>query len=213
VRRVLTFLAALAALLLAIPATAQTPDATPAGDELAGLEYYAGRQYAPDPAVGIDRENPGVFQVSARVYLFDSQENADARWDSTIKSEIVESDIPTGSDNVEFEEAEVDDLGDRAFVTTLAATTPEGDTGYFRLLYVQEGTALYIVSAIAGSEEAIAIVDTIALEIVEREPGEGDGTFQEDGSSSGGVWDIFPATGDEVLDGLIAFADYEITEP
>jgi hypothetical protein len=213
VRRVPTFLAALAALLLVIPAAAQTPDATPAGDELAGLEYYAGRQYAPDPAAGIDRENPGLFQVSARVYVFDTEENADARWDSTIESTIVESDIPSGSDNVEFEEAEIDDLGDRAWVTTLAATTPEGDTGYFRLLYVQEGTSLYVVSAIAGSDDATAIGDDIAREIVEREPGDGEGTFREDGTSTGGIWDIFPATGDDVLDGIIAFADYEVTNP
>lgn len=209
-RRVFSITASLIALLLSLPAAqAQTPVASPEAMTLEGLEYVAARQYAPDPSSPITAEDEGLYVLSVRAYAFDSEEHANAGWESTMESTAIESEIPMDSDKVEFEEQEIDDLGDRAWATIISAEIPDGDTGYFRLLYIQEGSMLYTVNAIAGSAEATLITDEIAREIVSREPGEGSPEFRADGTSSGGLWDVIPATGDEVLGGNIAFADTE----
>lgn len=210
-RRLLLLLTTLLA-LSATAAGAQTPSpqASPASDTLPGLEYVAARQYAPDPASPIDMEDEGLYLLTVRIYAFDTEENANGGWESTVESSTIESDIPTDSDKVQYEEAELDGLGDRAWVTTLAAETPEGDTGYFRLIYVQDGEYLYTLNAIAGSADATMITDDIAAYMVEQDPGDGDVTLNQDGSSTGGVWDLLPASDDDVLGDLVAFADAEL---
>jgi hypothetical protein len=146
-----------------------------------------------------------------RIYAFNSEEHADAGWESTVESTTIESQIPTGSDKVEFQEQEIDDLGDRAWATILSAETPDGETGYFRLVYVQDGPMLYTLSAIAGSADATAVTDDLARAIVERDPSNDEVRFNPDGSSNGGVWDLLPPTDHDALTGLIPFADSEHT--
>ena len=208
-RRLLLLLTTLC-ILSAAPAGARTPEATPESGTLPGLQYVAARQYAPDPSAPVDKDDEGLFLLTVRIYRFDTEEHANGGWDATVESSTIESQIPTDSDKVQYEEAEIDDLGDRAWVTTLAAETPQGDTGFFRLIYVQEGAYLYTLNAIAGSEEATRVADDIAAYMVEQDPGDGDVAFDEDGSSTGGAWDLLPAGNDDVLGGLIAFADAEL---
>lgn len=212
VRRLFPLIALLLALLMTAPATAQTPGASPQAtpETLAGLEYVAARQYAPDPTQPIDTQSDAVYILTVRIYVFDSEEHADAGWESTVSSTAIQSDVPMDSDKVEYEEIEVEGIGDRAWATTLSAETPEGDTGYFRLIYVQDGDMLYTINAIAGSAETTMVTDELATMMVDAEPGDGDVQFNEDGTSTGGVWDLFPA-GDDALPGeLQAFADAEL---
>ena len=215
-RRLLPLLALVLAFLLALPVSAQTPAASPGAtpdtlpDTLPGLEYVAARQYAPDPSQPIDPESESVFVLTVRIFEFDSEEHANAGWESTVESTAIQADVPTDSDKVAYEEIEIADLGDRAWATTLAAETPEGDTGYFRLIYVQDGARLYTLNAIAGSAEATLVTDELAAAMVEAEPGDGEVRFSGDGTSSGGVWDLLPQPGDEVLGDLQAFADAEL---
>lgn len=211
-RRLLPLFALLLSLLLVVPTSAQTPGASPQAtpETLPGLEYVAARQYAPDPSQPIDTEDEGVYILSVRIYAFDSEAHADTGWESTVNSTTIESQIPTDSDKVAYEEEDIDGLGDRARVVTLSAETPEGDTGYFRLVYVQEGTFLYTMSAIAGTAEPTMITDDLAAYMVEAEPGEGEVQFAADGTSTGGAWDLLPAAGEEPIAELTAFADAEM---
>lgn len=215
-RRLLPLFALLLPLLLAAPLSAQTPEASPAAspqatpETLPGLEYVAARQYAPAPTEEIDIESGAIFILSVRIYVFDSEAHADAGWESTVSSTAIESDVPMESDKVEYEEIEIEGLGDRAWATTLSAETPEGDTGYFRLVYVQDGERLYTLNAIAGSADATLATDDLAAYMVDAEPGDGEGQFSEDGTSTGGVWDLLPDADDEVLGGMEAFADAEL---
>jgi hypothetical protein len=205
-------LALLLALLLAMPASAQTPVSSPGAtpETLAGLEYVAARQYAPDPSQPIDRESEGVFILTVRIFQFDSEEHANAGWESTVESTAIEADVPAESDKVAYEEVDIADLGDRAWATTLAAETPEGDTGYFRLVYVQDGDRLYTLNAIAGSAEATLVTDELAAFMVDAEPGADEVQLAEDGTSTGGAWDLLPGADDELLGDLQAFADGEL---
>jgi len=187
-----------------------SPAASPESDTLPGLRYVAARQYAPDPSSPIDMEDTGVFIVTVRVYQFDTEAHAGNGWKTTVEDSTIESEIPADSDKVTYEEADLDGLGDRARVTTLAAETPEGDTGYFRLIYVQDGAYLYTLNAIAGSADATLVVDDIGAFMVDQEPGSGDVAFNQDGTSTGGVWDLLPPSDSDILANLIAFADAEL---
>lgn len=211
-RRLLPLLALLLTALLAAPLSAQTPEASPGAtpETMTGLEYVAARQYAPTPDEGIDVESGALFVLSVRIYVFDSEAHADAGWESTVSSTAIESDVPMESDKVEYEEIEIEGLGDRAWATTLSAETPEGDTGHFRLVYVQDGDRLYTLNAIAGSADATLVTDELAAFMVEAEPGDGEAQFNDDGTSTGGVWELLPEAGDEILGGMEAFADAEL---
>lgn len=215
-RRLLSVIALLLTLVISASASAQSPqaspDATPQGtpETLPGLEYVAARQYAPAPTEQIDTDSGAVFILSVRIYVFDSEEHANAGWESTVSSTAIESDVPMESDKVVYEEIEIDGLGDRAWGTTLSAETPEGDTGHFRLVYVQDGDRLYTLNAIAGSVEATLVTDEIAAHMVDAEPGDGEVQFSEDGTSTGGVWDLLPGADDEILGEMEAFADAEL---
>lgn len=198
----------LIALLAASSVSSQTPQATPEGIPLEGIEYIAVRQYEPDPFSPARSEDTGPLTVTIRIYAFDSQENADAGWESAIESTAIESDVSVETHDIAFSEDEVEGMGDRAWVTTLSAEVSEGESGYFRLLYVQDGTMLYTLSTIADSGESTVITDDLARVMVEREPGDGEPEFSGDGTSTGGIWEILPPSDNEVLDGLIPFADF-----
>lgn len=207
-RRLLPLLTLLIALLLAAPASAQSPEATP--ETLPGLEYVAARQYAPDPSQPIDTGAESIFILTVRIYVFDSEEHANAGWESTVSSTAIASDVPTESDKVAYEELDIEGLGDRAWATTLSAETPEGDTGYFRLIYVQDGEMLYTLSAIAGSAEPTLVTDEMAAYMVDAEAEDDEARFNEDGTSTGGIWDLLPPADDPMLGDLVAFLDAEM---
>ena len=100
-RRLVPVLALLLALLLAMPASAQTPVSSPGAtpEVLAGLEYVAARQYAPDPSQPIDRESEGVFILTVRIFQFDSEEHANAGWESTVESTAMPEHPPATTRN------------------------------------------------------------------------------------------------------------------
>lgn len=194
--------ASLLVLLLPQAAQAQTPVV------IDGLQVIAERQYAADPGSTIDTSSDGVFLASVRVYLFDSSENAESTWATLVAAESIESDLPD-DDSVNYEKTEVEDIGDRATVLSLSAEMPEGETGAFRTMIVQQGSMIVTVTAIAGSVDAARVADDIAIAMIEREPGDGETEYEGMGGSTGGVWEVFlPADADELGD-LQSYADKE----
>lgn len=194
--------ASLLVLLLPQVVQAQTPVA------IDGLQVIAERQYAADPGGTIDTSSDGVFLASVRVYLFDSSENAESTWATLVAAESIESDLPDDN-SVNYEKTEVEDIGDRATVLSLSAEMPEGETGAFRTMIVQQGSMIVTVTAIAGSVDAARVADDIAIAMIEREPGDGASEYEGMGGSTGGVWEVFlPADADELGD-LQSYADKE----
>lgn len=192
-------------LLLVLPqvAVAQTPVA------IDGLQVIAERQYAADPEGTIDVGSSGVFLASVRVYLFDSPENAESTWETLVAAESIESDLPADDESINYEKTDVDDIGDRATVLSLSADMPEGETGAFRTMIVQQDSMIVTVTAIAGSGDAAEIADAIASTMIERETGDGESEYDGMGGSTGGVWEIFLPTDADELGDLQAYADKE----
>lgn len=196
-------IASIILLLLPQVTQAQTPVA------IDGLQVIAERQYATDPAATIDASSGGVFLASVRVYLFDSPDAAESTWDTLVAAESIEADLPDDDDSFTYEKTEVEDIGDRATVINLSAEVSEDETGVFRTMIVQKDATIVTVTAIAGSLEAAEIADDIAIAMIEREPGDGETTYDGMGASTGGVWEIFLPADAEELGELQAYADKE----
>lgn len=195
----------LASFLLFLPQTtlAQTPIA------IDGLQIIAERQYATAPDQPLDADAEGLFVVSARVYLFDSPDHAETTWDTLVAAESIEQDLPEDDDSVTYEKTELEDVGDRAMVLSLSAEMPEGDTGAFRTVIIQNETMIVTVTAIASSVEAAEAADVIAIAMSEREPADTEAEYDGLGGSTGGVWEIFLPVDAEELGDLQAYADKE----
>lgn len=186
-----------------VAANAQTPVA------IEGLQVIAERQYASDTAESIDIKSDGVFLVSARVYQFDSSENANSTWEKLVAAESIQADLPEDDDSFTYETSELDDVGDRATVLSLTAKTSDDETGAFRTVIIQTDATIVTVTAIAGSKESAEVADDIAISMSNREAGDNETTYEGMGGSTGGVWEMFlPADADE-LAGLKAYADKE----
>lgn len=219
-RRLIFALPALiAALASIIPVFAQTPAASPAASPEAmpytGLVEGVTRQYTPDPTKA-PADDPAKFVlVSVHLFRFDTEAHAAASY--KILSEDATSPLAnavgSGEGAPEIHQGEVDDLGDRAWAVWLSAKNPSGDTGHYRLLYVQNGDYLILATAIGGTEKNTMLADEIARAITERDAGSEKPSFSPDGTSTGGIWNKLPATGDDAAHGLTAFADQQIALP
>jgi hypothetical protein len=92
-------------------------------------------------------------------------------------------------------------------------TTRDGTTGFLRILFVLDQDTVYILSAIADTAESANITDDIAKDMLSREPDDDAPVFNADGTSTGGLWETFPDTGDPVLRGMVVFEDQQIVAP
>lgn len=210
-RRLLTITLSLFTLLaMGIPALAQSP--TPEATPMAGLQEGASRTYSLDPE-GIPAENPQDFViVTVHLFRFDTAGQASAAWQSVRDSAVASIDpaAASGDPATNIQEEDVSDLGNQAYTAWLSASPEEGVNGYYRLLYVQDGAWLYLLTAMSGSEEHTLALPDIAKTLTQRESGPGPVSFKSDGQSTGGIWDKFPPTGDDNMHDLIPFSDKPI---
>jgi hypothetical protein len=212
-------LALMMLMLFGMRVGAQTPDASPAGTPvpvtLDGLQEGVTRQYASDPAV-VPAEDPDNFSViTVHIFRFDTADHAAAAWQSLRGSAVGQFQPARGDDAgaIDVSERELDDIGDKAYVAWLSASPQEGLTGYYRVLYVQEREFLYLLTAIAGSEEDTLQTDDLARSIVDLEPGTVAANFNADGTSTGALWDLLPDADDEIVQDLVPVQDREVTVP
>jgi hypothetical protein len=191
---------------------------------LEGLQQVINRYYGPDmdammngmltpPAEGtevpsMDDVMANSSYVSTVVMKYDNDDHAEngfnAYFDAS-KQQIEADDSSTS------EEVDVDDLGDEA--KAIKGTIDDGDTttNFFSIL-VRDGEFNYVAIAIASSDAVEQQATDIMKALLDNEPGDGDGTFNADGTSSGGLWDLFPVNGDAELGTLVVSGD-EISFP
>lgn len=208
------------ALVRVTPAVAQDETEDDLWDisQLEGIESAVSRGYSVDfealfsasPEAMESMELEGLYFVTVAAYGFDSDGNAEAAYD--FMREEAATALETsgdGEEEIEVAEEEIDGLGDRAFAIDMR-TESDDSIGYIRLLTVQDGDELLQVISVAGSEESATSVDAVMDVMLERESGDGEGTFNADGTSSGGLWDRFPESDDATLQGLMPFGDEQL---
>jgi hypothetical protein len=215
----LLLLAALFALTL-VPASAQDDidNALEDVSQLDGIESAVSRSWtfdvdallaqtpgsasAEDPLAGI----AGTIFLTGLVMEFEGDREAEAAF--TLYRDTLAAEFATyANDGEEITESAIDGLGDSAWGIDIHSTADDTE-GYYRYLMVQDGTRFFVIVTAATTADATGSADRLAGYLVEDgAASDDDVSFNSDGTSTGGAWDIFPEDGHEALRGLVPAAD------
>ncbi len=205
-----SLLITLALSLLLAPAGAQ--ESTPVDPEMweDGLEAVASRAWGIDFASATPEASLEIADlqlVMAMVMRFETPEQATTAFDRMMSDmgQQMEADQSQG----EVDVTTVDGIGDQAAVVTSVAVESEG-TWHTRLSVAREGRYIYTITAFGGDADRVASTDELLTGMVDAvDPTDDEGTFAEDGTSTGGIWDVLPTDDHPVLAGLISYGDSE----
>jgi hypothetical protein len=213
IKPVALLLASILFALMLAPAAAQ--DTEPLDDlddfaEVDGLEYAVSRIWMVDfetmlaasPAAGMAA--PDLFFTMAMVWRMDSTEHAEEAF--TFLEEDGTDDL-LQDDTANVEMSDLDGIGDQASTTEVSSSDDDLE-GVTRISIAQEGEYVYLVMSLGGNSASVANADLVLGAMVnDADPSDGDGTLAEDGTSTGGIWDTFPADDLDALTGLINAGD------
>lgn len=105
---------------------------------------------------------------------------------------------------------EVDDIGDTAYQYTAKVEPEGGMTADMTLLVVQEGEHVFMAAVVGGTDPATMARSWVEF-MLDGEVGDEEITLAEDGTSSGGVFDLMPNADDaELLGGMLPMADLDL---
>lgn len=204
------------------PASAQDDADEFEFSDLSGLQSGVGRYYYADYSAMYDAmstpgaempELPALLGLSVGVLKFDGDDNAQSGFNQ-LYEEFVNSanesfaengDMGTPATPITVTEGDVDDIGDEA--KSMAAAVEEEDGTYYSYgVIARKGEYLYMVIG-NGSSDPSESINQLTKDMTDRDAGDGDGTFNQDGTSTGGLWDLFPADDDPALGGLLNGGD------
>jgi hypothetical protein len=197
-------------------ATAQDPPMAPFEfGELEGARQAVSRTYTidvasmmesigtpgPDGELGEIPELSGVVSLAAVIGRFDSGDNAAAAVERV--DEETKASLEGQPDAPKLEEAEVDLGGtSRAYTATQEI---EGQTLNLSVIIVQQDEFLYFVVAGVIDADAQELVTGFTEALIANEAGDGEPQVNQDGTSTGGLWDKFPEADDALVANLVAF--------
>ncbi len=178
-------------------------------EDIEGLQHAVVRAYSLDYSALFANATPGaeptvpsgVFLLGATILEFDSSDNAEA----ALTQLDEETDVAGGAGlGGESEVSSIDlDLGDNS-IGYAGVEDLEGQQVDTVIALVQADSYVYFVVVSGSGEDVQAITTDFTNGLIEND-GSGEGEFNEDGTSSGGLWDKFPATDDDLVSGLIPF--------
>jgi hypothetical protein len=207
-KRLAVLLSLIFTLTLTASAVAQTPTAEEALDAIASDVTIYGRSYETS-MVGTPEasaEMP-VMAIVQAYHLDDASVAAEAlpHVEQLMKDEL-EPLI-----GMELETETIDDLGDAATLST-AEIERNGTTVSLALVIVQQDEMIFLSASVAMNSPADPAATAFMTFMLEGKAGDADAVgFNEDGTSTGGFFDVFPAEKD--LDGLKITKDmYETTD-
>ncbi len=215
----------LAMLLLALSLFAGTgvdaQDATPdvlQPDDLEGLQHSVVRAYTIDYSTMFETAaTPGAeMQMSAGIYVlgatileFDNAGNAESAL-FKLADETEAQDEMNRNEGAEVSDLDLD-LGDNN-VSYTSVEDVEGVETETVVSLVQGGNYVYFLVAGGNDTDVQRTVVEFATVLIENDGG-GEGEFNEDGTSSGGLWEKFPAADDALFAGLVPYDQVLYPEP
>jgi hypothetical protein len=184
--------------------------------DLKGIEYGVSRTWSPDyeamfadTTPSADMEMPeGLLFVVGMVLEFDNDGNAEAGFEAFLDD--FDTDELSTSDDATVEEWDID-LGNQSssYYTT---EDIEGVQSDVVISVVQDDNYLYVVSGAGSGVDMQAMGKTLIESMIDTD-GSGEGEFNEDGTSSGGLWDKLPSADDDLVADLVAFDALIYPEP
>lgn len=143
----------------------------------------------------------GGTGIGATILEFDSSENAEAALSQLDEETGAQNEASMGG---ETEVSEIDlELGDNS-ISYSGVENLEGQEAETVITLVHQDTHVYFVVAAGSGEDIQAIAIDFTNGLIER-GGSGMGEFNEDGTSTGGLWDKYPAADDELVSDLLPF--------
>lgn len=218
-RKFTLFLSLLLTLGFAASATVSAQEAPPLPEQadIEGLESGYARMFMPDfeammeaaqtPGADVSFDEDGIMMIMTSVFTFDSADNAGNALD-TFGDGMAES--LSGDDNIE--KNDVDDLGDKA-VSYTGEIEESGTTMQSTVILIQDGSMVHMIMVSGGTaDEGIDTATNIGQFMVDGEPGDDDVTLNDDGTSTGGVFDLMPTADDtDLTAGLQPSTDMDFT--
>lgn len=176
-------------------------------DWIVDYEDFFSSMASPDANTDFeDIEYPeGIQYLTAIVMRFDGDDNSQAAF-NTAQEEISAQPI----EGAELEEIEVDGFGDNTLA--LGATQEDEATGSTSTVVIltQEDEYLYMSIGVSTNEDINDRVSDIVKHMIDADAGDGEGEFNADGTSEGGLWDKLPAADDELVGEDLVVSDIQI---
>lgn len=199
---------------LAVSSGAGAQDSTPTLDpgDVEGLESGYARMYIAD--IEAMMATPGAMEEMslddmalsgmAAVFTFEDEGAAEDAFD--LFGDQFAQGFMEGS-GTEAEKTEIDDLGNQAIEYLGETEVDEETTSPTSMILVQDGEHIFIAMILGGAEVSD---DTRAFaeHLLDGEISDDEVVFNEDGSSTGGVYDIMPnEENTEIVRGMVPFMD------
>lgn len=182
-------------------------------EDLEGFQSGYQRSFSPDTDAVDTSEGISISDMmkgaTIMVITFDSDDNAEKAMEDTVNS--VEEGSGQEVDGMTMEFEDVDDIADGGVRVTSAMEMGE-DSLYINVLAIRDGNTVWMVTGIDTDEEAASnLVNGIVDHILDQEIETEEVTLVEEGGSTGGVFDLMPATGDEAVGDLVNDSDMDLT--
>lgn len=177
-------------------------------EELDGIQHAVSRFYTMDYSAmmesmstpGAEMTMPeGIISVSGVILEFDEDGQAEDAL-NTLNDEVNSEDGGMFGEGTEVEEVDLD-LGDTS-KSYKGAEDIDGQTMDFVVSIVQKDNYLYFVTTGGSAIDVEQVTKDFTNTLIDND-GSGEGEFKEDGTSTGGLWDKFPAADDELIAGLL----------
>lgn len=210
-KRIALLLSLVFALAISSGAGAQdTPTLDP--DDVEGLESGYARMYIAD--IEAMMATPGAMEemsledmaLSGMAAVFTFEDEGAAEDAFGLFGDQFAQGFMEGS-GTEAEKSEIDDLGNQAVEYLGETEVDEETTSATSMILVQDGEHIFIAMILGGAEVSD---DTRAFAeyLLDGEISEDEVAFNEDGSSTGGVYDIMPnEENTEIVQGMVPFMD------
>ncbi|MGI8403401.1 MAG: hypothetical protein ACR2OE_01290 [Thermomicrobiales bacterium] len=225
------FVFAMAFLAAPMAAGAQSPS-TPAAGTNAGLQQAVNRNYANSAIAPIFNEavsgtpvaTPGMMEASPAaspasmgglqtasgfVFQYSTADQATADFKSG-SDQIIKSfnDAFSKQTGITIKPTSIEGVGDAAKAWTGSGNV--GVTLHVFAIVAQKDNYMYFTALVSKESNVQDVAVKFTNALIDNKAGEGKGEFKKDGTSSGGLWDKFPKTGDEVLQGVKAVDDMQV---
>lgn len=188
-------------------------DAFQPGD-LEGLEYGVSRFYVVDYAAMFAMSTPdaemtmpsGTQYIGGMVLEFDDSSNAEVGYDRVL--EVIDEELLTDDQTVEEFDVE---LGN-ASIGFVSTDESDGVETQSIVIMVQEDNVVYLTSVASSGADMTDDATSFTEALIDND-GSGEGEFHEDGTSTGGLWDKFPSSDDEMFTDLVVTDEIVFPEP
>lgn len=141
-------------------------------------------------------EMTGVFALTGGIFQFDSGDNAGNAF-GTVDGAATEG---AGATGAELEEVDVD-LGDQSKGYKTEEEV-EGQTLSTVFAVVQQDEFIYLTAAVVADGDAEQLAKDFTQVLLDNDASDDAAQFNEDGTSTGGLWNKFPAADDDLVAGL-----------